>query len=180
MCVCVCTYILKGLAATWIATSTCINIQDCTHTLYTTVRRRLLRHPDVCASSWMDRKIVTVMSTTTQPDVGTVLRRQKDGSRISVPCPYRSWSTIAWEESTGVIKFEANTAPEPNVESSTVYISLPARRCHHQRIHELIGESTKSWSWIRCGSFSLSPSLSNNHPRGKSQQEGQAQEVTML
>ena len=42
---------------------------------------------NVCASSWMDRKIVTVMSTTSQPDVGSVLRRQKDGSRISVPCP---------------------------------------------------------------------------------------------
>ena len=43
----------------------------------------------VCASSWMDRKIMimTVMSTTSQPDAGTVLRRQKDGSRISVPCP---------------------------------------------------------------------------------------------
>ena len=42
---------------------------------------------NVCASSWMDRKTVTVMSTTSQPDVGTVLRRQKDGSRISVRCP---------------------------------------------------------------------------------------------
>ena len=42
---------------------------------------------NVCASSWMDRKIVTVMSTTSQPDVGSALRRQKDGSRISVPRP---------------------------------------------------------------------------------------------
>lgn len=36
----------------------------------------------------MDRKVVTVMSTTSQPSaIGTVLRRQKDGTRISVPCP---------------------------------------------------------------------------------------------
>ena len=40
------------------------------------------------ASSWMDNKAVTVMSTTSQPAAtGTVLRRQKDGTRVSVPCP---------------------------------------------------------------------------------------------
>ena len=40
------------------------------------------------ASSWMDNKIVTVMSTTSQPSAtGTVLRRQKNGTRLSVPCP---------------------------------------------------------------------------------------------
>ena len=40
------------------------------------------------ASAWMDRKVVTVMSTTSQPSaIGTVLRRQKDGTRILVPCP---------------------------------------------------------------------------------------------
>ena len=36
-------------------------------------------------SIWMDRKAVTVMSSSTQP--GEVQRRQKDGSKISVPCP---------------------------------------------------------------------------------------------
>ena len=30
---------------------------------------------------------MTVMSTTTQPEMGTVLCRQKDGTRITVPCP---------------------------------------------------------------------------------------------
>ena len=30
---------------------------------------------------------MTVMSTTTQPEMGTVLHRQKDGTRITVPCP---------------------------------------------------------------------------------------------
>ena len=42
---------------------------------------------NICASSWMDRDVVTVMSTTSQPESSTVLRRQKDGTRISVPCP---------------------------------------------------------------------------------------------
>ena len=42
----------------------------------------------VTASVWMDNKPVTVMSTNTQPSAtGSVLRRQRDGSRISVPCP---------------------------------------------------------------------------------------------
>ena len=41
----------------------------------------------VTASAWKD-KVVTVMSTNTQPSAtGTVLRRQRDGSRIPVPCP---------------------------------------------------------------------------------------------
>lgn len=40
------------------------------------------------ASAWLDRKVVMVMSTNTQPSsTGTVLRRQRDGSRQQVPCP---------------------------------------------------------------------------------------------
>ena len=42
----------------------------------------------VVASAWLDRKVVMVMSTNTQPEsMGTVHRRQKDGSRQEVPCP---------------------------------------------------------------------------------------------
>ena len=40
------------------------------------------------ASAWKDNKVVTVMSTTSQPSAtGSVLRRQRDGTRVSVPCP---------------------------------------------------------------------------------------------
>lgn len=40
------------------------------------------------ASVWKDDKIVTVMSTTSQPSAeGTVLRWQRDGTRVLVPCP---------------------------------------------------------------------------------------------
>ena len=36
----------------------------------------------------MDRKVVSVLSTNTQPTAtGTVLRKQRDGTRIPVPCP---------------------------------------------------------------------------------------------
>ena len=43
---------------------------------------------EVTASAWMDRKMVTVMSTNSQPSAaGTVLRKQKDGTHIHVPCP---------------------------------------------------------------------------------------------
>ena len=49
---------------------------------------KTLQRGKVTASSWMDNKVVTVMSTTSQPSAtGSVLRRQKDGTRVSVPCP---------------------------------------------------------------------------------------------
>ena len=49
---------------------------------------KTLQRGKVTASSWMDNKVVTVMSTTSQPSAtGAVLRRQKDGTRVSVPCP---------------------------------------------------------------------------------------------
>ena len=42
----------------------------------------------VSATTWLDRKVVTIMSTNCQPnDSGTVLRRMQDGSPIPVPCP---------------------------------------------------------------------------------------------
>ena len=49
------------------------------------------------ASVWMDNRAVTVMSTSTQPlATGSVLRRQKNGSRISVPCPEAIISYNLW------------------------------------------------------------------------------------
>lgn len=60
--------------------------------------RGAVQKGDFCASLWQDRKAVTVMSTGIQPDTGTVLRRQKDGSRISVPCPQ---SIISYNEHMG-------------------------------------------------------------------------------
>lgn len=42
---------------------------------------------NICASSWTDRKVVTDMSTTSQPETGSVPRRQKDGTRITVSWP---------------------------------------------------------------------------------------------
>ena len=42
----------------------------------------------VSATAWLNRKVVTVMSTNCQPDdSGSVLRRMQDGSQIPVPCP---------------------------------------------------------------------------------------------
>ena len=39
-------------------------------------------------SAWLDNKVVTVLSTTSQPNAyGTVLRHQKDGNRVPVQCP---------------------------------------------------------------------------------------------
>ena len=53
----------------------------------------------VSVSAWMDRKVVMVMSSNCQPDgVGTILRRQQDGSRIPVTCPE---SIICYNEHMG-------------------------------------------------------------------------------
>ena len=42
----------------------------------------------VTVSVWKDNKVVTMMSTNSQPSAtGSVLRRQKDGSRIQICCP---------------------------------------------------------------------------------------------
>ena len=73
---------------------------------------------NVCASSWMDRKVVTAMSTTAQPETGTVLRRQKDGTRISVPCPL---SIIDYNMYMGQVDRgdQVRAAAVPNAESFT-------------------------------------------------------------
>ena len=42
----------------------------------------------VAAYAWMDRKVVMVMASNTQPSAtGYALRRQKDHSRTPIPCP---------------------------------------------------------------------------------------------
>ena len=47
-----------------------------------------LQSGNVCATAWMDRRVVMAMSTGCDPlVVGSVQRRQKDGSRVPVRCP---------------------------------------------------------------------------------------------
>ena len=47
-----------------------------------------LQSGNVCATAWMDRKVVIVMSTGCNPhSSGTVQRKEKDGSRVEVTCP---------------------------------------------------------------------------------------------
>ena len=49
---------------------------------------KIVQKGSLVGSAWRDNKVVTVLSTTSQPDAsGTVLRRQKDGSRVTVNCP---------------------------------------------------------------------------------------------
>ncbi len=43
---------------------------------------------NVGASAWMDRRLVTTMYTGYNPqETSTVLRKRKDGTRVSFPCP---------------------------------------------------------------------------------------------
>ena len=54
---------------------------------------------NVNASAWMDNKVFSVMSTCTQPSAtGTVLRCQKDGTRLIVEC---AESVIAYNRFMG-------------------------------------------------------------------------------
>lgn len=47
-----------------------------------------LQRGPVVASAWKDNKVVTVMSTSCQPDEsGIILRHQRDGTSLSFPCP---------------------------------------------------------------------------------------------
>ena len=47
-----------------------------------------LQKNNISATPWLDRKVVTMMSSNTQPSaVGTVLRRQVDTTRSAIPCP---------------------------------------------------------------------------------------------
>ena len=47
-----------------------------------------MQNGKVAATAWLDRKVVTAMSSNSQPTAsGTVLRRVQDRSRVSVPCP---------------------------------------------------------------------------------------------
>ena len=61
-----------------------------------------------------------MMSTTSQPESSTVLRHQKDGSRISVPCPtsivdYNTFMGGSTEET----KSGGTIAAEQNAENFT-------------------------------------------------------------
>ena len=54
---------------------------------------------NLVAISWQDKKQVTVMSTNCQPTGSTtVMRRQKDGQRATVPCPP---SVVAYNQHMG-------------------------------------------------------------------------------
>ena len=47
-----------------------------------------LLNNNISATAWLDRKVVTVMASNTQPfAVGTVLQRQVNTTRAPVPCP---------------------------------------------------------------------------------------------
>ena len=65
-------------------TTPCMIIHIHLHTYY---HVEVISKKEMSAGSWMDKTVVTVMSTTSQPETGTVLRWQKDGTRVTVPCP---------------------------------------------------------------------------------------------
>ena len=75
-----------------------------THTIYIYNIRgeyKTLQRGNVSVSVWMDRKLVKVMSNATDPtEYTTVLRRQRDGTRIPIPCPM---SVSKYNEKMGAV-----------------------------------------------------------------------------
>lgn len=48
----------------------------------------MVQQGKVIAAAWLDRKVVTVMGSNSDPtEVGTVQRRQRDGTRQQIACP---------------------------------------------------------------------------------------------
>ena len=67
----------------------------------------------VVGSAWLDHKSVMIMSTNSQPSsTGTVLRRQRDGSRIQVQCPE---AIIAYNKYMGVWTMAINSGDTTGV-----------------------------------------------------------------
>ena len=86
----------------------------------------------VSVSAWMDRKVVMVMSSSCQPDgVGSVLRRQQDGSRIPVTCPssatMNTWGCGSWRPAPWLQNKEQ--------EVLQVHFYLPAQCSYNQCLH---------------------------------------------
>ena len=64
-------------------------------------KHKTLQKNKVSVSVWQDRKMVTVISTATDPtQVTTVMRRQHDGSQTPVPCPM---SACKYNEKMGAV-----------------------------------------------------------------------------
>ena len=49
---------------------------------------RSLQSGNLTATLWLDKRVVTVLSTASQPnETSTVKRKQQDGRKADVPCP---------------------------------------------------------------------------------------------
>ena len=61
---------------------------------------KIVQKGSLVGSAWLDNKVVTVLSTTSQPNTsGTVLRHQKDGNRVplhTITSTWEVWRPVAW------------------------------------------------------------------------------------
>ena len=80
----------------------------------------------VAVTAWLDRKLVKAMSTAHDPtESTTVLRRQRDGTRVPVKCPVmiRDYNVKMGGVDNGDQSQEGTTSYDPNSESSTCTFS---------------------------------------------------------
>ena len=161
-------------------------------------------HWNVCASSWMDRKVVTVMSNTSQPESSTVLRCQKNGLRIPVPCPT---SIMDYNNFMGGVdrgdQLRGYYSCRTKCRKFYRYIfyllldvaitNATKRLLCERTFQQYQGVSTQAgkqvgrgllqqetcWSQWRSCAFSSSPTFPHNHPRSCSNKKGETQAVPM-
>ena len=94
--VCVC---MRAYVCVWAYVCACVCMRVCgcmcvgvwANHMYSIFDRgecKIMQKGPLVGSAWRDNRVVTALSTTSQPiATDTVLRRQKDGSRIPVTCP---------------------------------------------------------------------------------------------
>ena len=102
------------------------------------------------ADAWRDNKVVTLMSTSTQPgEIGSVMCRQRDGTRTSVTCPK---SIIDYNTYTGGV--------DRGDQLRGYYHCLSKSRKFYKYIHHFLLDVTITNAYVLHRNHSHSPSLS--------------------
>ena len=89
VCVCVCGCVCVVCVCVCVWCVVCVTVL--TKIIYLTFDRgesKIFQKGPLVACAWHDSKVLTILSTTSQPvATGFVLRRQRDGLRMPVSCP---------------------------------------------------------------------------------------------
>ena len=96
---------------------------------------KLVQKGPVIGSAWKDNKILAVRSTTSQPAAsGTVLRQQKDGTRVPESCPDNIITTSTWvgliEKTSSKATISAELKAESFISTYSTFSSMWPSQMH--------------------------------------------------